>query len=132
LWVYAGGRLIQEDQWWISDHGHGDGELSLVATGESVGPNVHVVSQIHVINLLLDDPFSNILLDTLERSVESKVFEHRQALKDAVKLRTLTNLSSGLMETCWSRDVATINRQLTTRWIELTSQALEKSSLAGT
>jgi hypothetical protein len=66
LRVNTSRRLIKEDQWRIAEHCHRHRELSLVSTRELVGLHVDIVTQVHIIDLLLDDSLSNVLPDSLQ------------------------------------------------------------------
>ena len=55
LRVHAGGGLVKQDDGRVADEGHGDGELSLVATTERAGELVSVILQVQVFYCLLDD-----------------------------------------------------------------------------
>ena len=66
LWVDTSGWLIEEDEWRIAEHGHGYRKLSFVPSRELIGFYIDVITKVHVIDLLLNDPFSQLLFDSFE------------------------------------------------------------------
>lgn len=58
------------------------------------------------------------------------MLKHCESLENAIKLRAISNLLPSLLESAWSRYIEAIDRQLPMGWLDLTSQTLEKCSLA--
>lgn len=88
--VHARGRLVEHDDLGVADHGDGDGELSLLAAGESVGLLILLLIQVNINKHFLNLIINQITRRTLKRSKHPQMVLRGQIMKQNIMLRTHT------------------------------------------
>ena len=85
--IHAGRRLVQEADAWVADEGQAEGELALLAAGETAGARHGLLGQAHLLHHLPGPLAQPRGRDPPEPGVQHEVLEHGELRPEHVVLR---------------------------------------------
>lgn len=123
FWIHSSWWFIQEDDSWISDHGHGNRKLTFVASWESAWQFISILSQIHLFYFFIDGLFFVISTQRLHIIEEFELFLYTQIINEGIKLRTIAQSLADFVQVI--ANFKTVEVTVSSSWSYLPGQHLE-------
>ena len=117
LGIHTRGRLIEQDNGWVTNQGHGHRQLSLISSTQSSSELVNMVLQVKITDSFLNNTIDLVSANTLDQSVELEMLLNSQCCEDGVVLGSVTDKLSGILEL--RLDIVTLHRNLAHRWSDI-------------
>ena len=130
LGIHASRGLIEQDNRWVANKSHRNGQFPLVASAESASQLVPVILQVEVSDGFLDDTSDLVRADSLHESVELQCLLDGQFGENGVVLWAVADELPCIFELVL--DVIALHGNFTCRWSDIPCQALEGGRFAGT
>ena len=128
--VHTSRRLIEQDDRWATNDGNGDGQLSLVASGECTSHLLSVICQVELLNGTFNKLCSTFGRNSLDPSKVLDILFDRHVLKYEVMLWAVANKLLDVFEIF--ADVVCTDVDGAHGRLDLGGQALEGRGFTGT